>query len=393
MANNPITVPLPQDLPETWATNQIVSPNGVSAGLTPQHGYNYLMQQVNNAQQAAQELGEGIAGLSGDNLPASSDGGETISAALSNKADLTLSNLSDRQKALANIGGRPRKNLAPNWYFAGGGSQQGGGQFPINQRGQTSFSPASDAMDGWYYQQGGNSLSLTVDGLLFPTDTVTQVLRADLKPAQYLGKKATISALFSDGTLITGTTTVPTSGSVDFRTAYHNGLAVNLYSSNLQTQLQFRFVGTPTSNLTAIAAKPEVGEGQTLAYQDSSGAWRLFETPDYLETLQQCQRYLYVAEGATDCAAAFGGNGLEFNLAIPVGVEMAQNLNISYGTLIGYGSNGIVFNSTGGDTFTPSTVVAVGNTVHVSGTMGAQTSAASQGFTAIFTGLVITGSD
>lgn len=85
MANNPITVPLPQDLPETWATNQIVSPNGVSAGLTPQHGYNYLMQQVNNAQQAAQELGEGIAGLSGDNLPASSDGGETISAALSNK--------------------------------------------------------------------------------------------------------------------------------------------------------------------------------------------------------------------------------------------------------------------------------------------------------------------
>lgn len=87
MANNPITVPLPQDLPETWAVNQIVSPDGVSAGLTPQHGYNYLMKQVNNAQQAAQELGEGIAGLSGDNLPASSDGGETISAALSNKAD------------------------------------------------------------------------------------------------------------------------------------------------------------------------------------------------------------------------------------------------------------------------------------------------------------------
>ena len=87
MANNPITVPLPQDLPETWAKNQIVSPDGVSAGLTPQHGYNYLMKQVNNAQQAAQELGEGIAGLSGDNLPASSDGGETISAALSNKAD------------------------------------------------------------------------------------------------------------------------------------------------------------------------------------------------------------------------------------------------------------------------------------------------------------------
>mgnify|MGYP005755900195 CR=1 FL=1 len=95
MANNPITVPLPQDLPETWAVNQIVSPDGVSAGLTPQHGYNYLMKQVNNAQQAAQELGEGIAGLSGDNLPASSDGGETISSALSNKVTVNAGVISD----------------------------------------------------------------------------------------------------------------------------------------------------------------------------------------------------------------------------------------------------------------------------------------------------------
>ena len=95
MANNPITVPLPQDLPETWAVNQIVSPDGVSAGLTPQHGYNYLMKQVNNAQQAAQELGEGIAGLSGDNLPASSDGGETISSALSNKVTVNAGAISD----------------------------------------------------------------------------------------------------------------------------------------------------------------------------------------------------------------------------------------------------------------------------------------------------------
>lgn len=29
-----------------------------------------------------------------------------------------------------------RRNLLDNWYFVGGGSQQGGGQFPINQRGK-----------------------------------------------------------------------------------------------------------------------------------------------------------------------------------------------------------------------------------------------------------------
>lgn len=63
MAENPITVNLPADLPEDWAENQIVAPEGQSAGLTRQHGYNYLMEQVNNAQTAANEIGAAFAGL------------------------------------------------------------------------------------------------------------------------------------------------------------------------------------------------------------------------------------------------------------------------------------------------------------------------------------------
>lgn len=63
MAENPITVNLPADLPEDWAENQIVAPEGQSAGLTRQHGYNYLMEQVNNAQTAATQIGEAFSGL------------------------------------------------------------------------------------------------------------------------------------------------------------------------------------------------------------------------------------------------------------------------------------------------------------------------------------------
>lgn len=51
-----ISVSLPQDLPENWNENQYVSPGGIETGLTEQHGYNYLMRQVNNTQKAAQEL-------------------------------------------------------------------------------------------------------------------------------------------------------------------------------------------------------------------------------------------------------------------------------------------------------------------------------------------------
>ena len=54
-------IPLPADLPENWTSGQIVAPTGAEAGLDEQHGYNYLMRQVNNAQRAAKALNEGKA--------------------------------------------------------------------------------------------------------------------------------------------------------------------------------------------------------------------------------------------------------------------------------------------------------------------------------------------
>lgn len=63
MADNPIQVALPADLPEDWAENEIVAPEGQSVGLDQQHGYNYLMEQVNAAQTAASQIGEAFSGL------------------------------------------------------------------------------------------------------------------------------------------------------------------------------------------------------------------------------------------------------------------------------------------------------------------------------------------
>lgn len=60
--DNPITVSLPQDLPTNWTYGQTVAPTGAQAGLAEQYGYNYLMEQVNAAQQAASELGEAFTG-------------------------------------------------------------------------------------------------------------------------------------------------------------------------------------------------------------------------------------------------------------------------------------------------------------------------------------------
>lgn len=63
MADNPITTPLPADLPEQWTYGQTVGPNGTDVGLTQQHGYNYLMQQVNATQEGVNALGEAMEDL------------------------------------------------------------------------------------------------------------------------------------------------------------------------------------------------------------------------------------------------------------------------------------------------------------------------------------------
>lgn len=74
MADNPITTPLPADLPEDWVENQIVAPEGQSVGLDQQHGYNYLMEQVNSAQTAARQLGEAFSNLTAADVGAASIG-------------------------------------------------------------------------------------------------------------------------------------------------------------------------------------------------------------------------------------------------------------------------------------------------------------------------------
>ena len=73
---NPITVQLPADLPTNWVIGQTVAPNGQDVGLDEQHGYNYLMEQVNAAQTAAKEVGEALDDFSSPDSVTIDGGGE-----------------------------------------------------------------------------------------------------------------------------------------------------------------------------------------------------------------------------------------------------------------------------------------------------------------------------
>lgn len=63
MADKPIQNPLPANLPENWTIGQIVAPAGADVGLSQQHGYNYLMEQVNAAQEAVNTMNDAFADL------------------------------------------------------------------------------------------------------------------------------------------------------------------------------------------------------------------------------------------------------------------------------------------------------------------------------------------
>ena len=56
MANKPLATPPVGDLPVNWRNGQIVSVNGTATGLTAKHGYNYLMQKVNDGINALNEI-------------------------------------------------------------------------------------------------------------------------------------------------------------------------------------------------------------------------------------------------------------------------------------------------------------------------------------------------
>ena len=227
--------------------------------------------------------------------------------AAAGRADLTLSNLSNKQKALRNIGGRPNQNLLDNWYFAGGGSQQGDGQFPINQRGETSYNSFwAGVFDRWMTSSAvvdtnAISLNLTISCLEMSVTDITDNMNSGISQVcdnSFAGNTLTASILIKDCT-----------GQIHFLLCdgYWNyyadmyittpGLHTFTFSIPEDKVNRVRLAITSniiqTLNAEIIAVKLELGDHQTLAYQDEDGNWQLFETPDYAEELAKCQRYLF----------------------------------------------------------------------------------------------------
>ena len=255
--------------------------------------------------------------------------GEEIDKGISGA--LQLGGATTTQAALRNIGGRPSRNLLDNWYFVGGGSQQGGGQFPVNQRGQTSYQNYGNIIDRWICNYGatvtinssGVVISRTPDG---PAEIFMQRLPLSLL-SQLAGQVVTLSAIIN-GQLGSSTFTMPEDLStlIDSSEVIIDGLLFDIFDIPSSGNCRARFFSDSTSQFTLTAAKLELGPTQTLAYQDEDGNWQLFETPDYGEELAKCQRYLLVLPGFDTLYSGIGVGSFfsetEAEITIPTPTSM-----------------------------------------------------------------------
>lgn len=248
------------------------------------------------------------------------------------KANPQLSNLSNNQQALYNIGAGVRQNIFINPFFK------------VNQRGKSSYSISSPAytLDCWKSSGTTNSGTIGLSGNTVQLRNFNGTMGISQLIEEYsslAGKTVTVSFLaqITSGqySIVVNDGTQNTSPDRNFTAGDLTLYSFTVTISNSPSQLQCAFESVNNGNATIYAAKLEIGETQTLAYQDSTGAWNLLSQPesDYVVQLLKCQRYLNVLQANNTCSAF--GNGLFINkntahIFIPLSVPLRTVPTVSY---------------------------------------------------------------
>ena len=266
--------------------------------------------------------------------------------------DDAVSNLggaSTPQGAIAALGAGVRPKLNDNPFFL------------VNQRGQSSYTVKGYTVDRWKMGTNTATLDILSDGVKITLNQAPsndmQLLHQIIEDPQRLISKTIIAAFYV--TAVTGTGFQcgfrANSGTISYQ--YANITQPGLYTALFTvpsgcTELlltTLALAGTPSGqSITISAATAEIGNTQTLAYQDDSGAWQLLERPDPLELLK-CQRYqvVYSALGGTSESPVFSGyvsnsqKNAYFSVYLPVAMRVTptiviQNLSVTIRTISGY---------------------------------------------------------
>lgn len=183
------------------------------------------------------------------------------------------------------------QNLIDNWYFIGGGSQQGGEKFPINQRGQTNYTQRY-TVDRWRIWSSTSVNISAGDGILVTCTGETQGGLFQYFETLDLNTQYTFSALTKEYGLFSmsiSSSPAPTGGSIG--TPFGS---LNISRSPSVGDPFVSIVFKAGQRATIIAAKLELGPVQTLAHKEGD-EWVLNDPPpNYALELLKCQRYYQI---------------------------------------------------------------------------------------------------
>ena len=190
------------------------------------------------------------------------------------------------------------ENLLINSYFKGGGSQQGGGQLPINASSQAALTGAGYICAGWYQRYGSPTTTLTANGIKSEGNSGGSAIMQNFENggAALSGQPLTLSALFQNAGLVWGSCAAfdPTKS---LRVDGRNGGSFTYDTKTSGFPNQIADIRIPQNDYL-IAARLEYGDTQTLARQ-VNGQWVLNDPPpDYQTELKKCQFYQQVIRNA-----------------------------------------------------------------------------------------------
>lgn len=195
-------------------------------------------------------------------------------------------------------------NLLTNWYFIGGGSQQGGEQFPINQRGQTSYSAGdkTKTICCWISQYA--PMTVQSDGIVITKNALSygQYIYQKIYNKALIGKTLTFS-VFCDLTLYGKAFQLQVTADgtwIGMQKGFNNnGVQLCTYtfvcpSFTDALYLRLNFEADPTALPTAklFAAKLELGDTSTLCREEND-TLILNDVPDYVQELMKCYKVHY----------------------------------------------------------------------------------------------------
>ena len=193
-------------------------------------------------------------------------------------ADVDMSGVTNGQVPAYNSSTGKYEPVTPS-SGGGGGTNPNlliNGWFTVNQRSFTSGSSAEYTVDRWKKATSAGTLTLTSNGLQFPASTECEVQQI-FESMPWDGREITISLMYSDGTIASGTDTWTTGSS---KTFINDGKMI--VALNTSGNLSLKHNTTDANARTIRAIKLELGAVSTL---------HLDTAPDYTTELLKCQRY------------------------------------------------------------------------------------------------------